>query len=266
MTISRIPSVEGGIQPTLLTAKGDLISATAASTVARLAVGSDAQILVADSTASTGLAYKSVGVVNGLTTTGDTIYSSSGTTQARLGIGSTGQVLTVAGGVPSWATPAGGGGMTSIASGSLSGSSTSITSISGSYKNLQLVLQNMKSTSDGTGISMRFNAVSSAQYSYTDLISVASASTGNTSAEFSAYADNTVTGGLSIVNIYDYANTLTYKYAQSNNMAINATTTTNLAINIKQIAWANTAAISQIDIIPNAGTLSGGTYILYGVN
>ena len=57
MTISRIPSVEGGIQPTLLTAKGDLISATAASTVARLAVGSDAQILVADSTASTGLKW-----------------------------------------------------------------------------------------------------------------------------------------------------------------------------------------------------------------
>jgi hypothetical protein len=57
MTISRIPSVEGGIQPTLLTAKGDLISATAASTVARLAVGSDAQILVADSTAATGLKW-----------------------------------------------------------------------------------------------------------------------------------------------------------------------------------------------------------------
>ena len=41
----------------VLTAKGDLISATAASTVARLAVGSDAQILVADSTASTGLKW-----------------------------------------------------------------------------------------------------------------------------------------------------------------------------------------------------------------
>ena len=57
MTVGRIPSVEGGIQPTLLTAKGDLISATAASTVARLAVGTDAQILVADSTASTGLKW-----------------------------------------------------------------------------------------------------------------------------------------------------------------------------------------------------------------
>ena len=50
------------------------------------------------------------GMTNPMTTTGDTIYSSSGSTPARLGIGSTGQVLTVAGGVPTWASPAGGGG------------------------------------------------------------------------------------------------------------------------------------------------------------
>lgn len=53
---------------------------------------------------------QSSGMTNPLTTTGDTIYSSSGTTPARLAIGSTGQVLTVASGLPSWATPAGGGG------------------------------------------------------------------------------------------------------------------------------------------------------------
>lgn len=46
------------------------------------------------------------GMTNPMTTTGDTIYSSSGSTPARLGIGSSGQVLTVAAGVPSWATPA----------------------------------------------------------------------------------------------------------------------------------------------------------------
>ena len=44
------------------------------------------------------------GMTNPLTTTGDTIYSSSGTTPARLGIGTTGQILTVASGLPSWAT------------------------------------------------------------------------------------------------------------------------------------------------------------------
>jgi hypothetical protein len=40
-----------------------------------------------------------------LTTTGDTFYASSANTPARLAIGSAGQVLTVASGIPSWATP-----------------------------------------------------------------------------------------------------------------------------------------------------------------
>jgi hypothetical protein len=45
------------------------------------------------------------------TTLGDLAYSSAtANTNTRLAIGTTGQVLTVAGGVPSWATPAGGGG------------------------------------------------------------------------------------------------------------------------------------------------------------
>jgi hypothetical protein len=57
MTVGRIPSVEGGIQPTLLDAKGDLISATANDTPARLAVGTNGQVLTADSTASTGIKW-----------------------------------------------------------------------------------------------------------------------------------------------------------------------------------------------------------------
>ncbi len=43
-------------------------------------------------------------------TTGDTYYRSSGGIFTRLPIGSSGQVLTVASGLPSWATPSGGGG------------------------------------------------------------------------------------------------------------------------------------------------------------
>jgi hypothetical protein len=49
--------------------------------------------------------------LNPSTTLGDIEYrSSTANTNTRLAIGSTGQVLTVAGGVPSWATPAAGGG------------------------------------------------------------------------------------------------------------------------------------------------------------
>lgn len=46
------------IQNTIVDAKGDLITATAADTPARLAVGSDGSTLVADSSASTGLRWQ----------------------------------------------------------------------------------------------------------------------------------------------------------------------------------------------------------------
>ena len=107
------------------------------------------------------------GMTNPMTTTGDTIYSSSGSTPARLGIGTTGQVLTVAAGVPSWATPAGGGGkvlqvvsatystVTTTTSTTLSdtGLSASITPSSATSKVLVMVSQPlyMSRSSDQTG-------------------------------------------------------------------------------------------------------------------
>jgi hypothetical protein len=55
---------------------------------------------------TTGVATANAAVPKStLTTTGDTFYASSANTPARLAIGSTGQVLTVASGIPSWATP-----------------------------------------------------------------------------------------------------------------------------------------------------------------
>jgi hypothetical protein len=54
-----------------------------------------------------------LGATNGGTaqstyTTGDTLYASASNTLAKLPVGSAGQVLTVAGGIPVWATPASG--------------------------------------------------------------------------------------------------------------------------------------------------------------
>jgi hypothetical protein len=57
MTTGRLPSVEGGIQPTIVDAKGDIIAATAADTPARLAVGANDTVLTADSTTATGIKW-----------------------------------------------------------------------------------------------------------------------------------------------------------------------------------------------------------------
>ena len=98
------------------------------------------------------------GMTNPMTTTGDTIYSSSGSTPARLGIGSTGQVLTVAGGVPSWATPATtASGLTKVASASFSAVANTSTTFDGvftsAYKNYQVIFIGKGST----GLDLRVN-------------------------------------------------------------------------------------------------------------
>lgn len=54
-----------GIPATIFDAKGDLIAASAADTAARLAVGTNGQVLTADSTASTGLAWASPASASG---------------------------------------------------------------------------------------------------------------------------------------------------------------------------------------------------------
>jgi hypothetical protein len=104
-------------------------------------------------------------MVNPMTTTGDTIYSSSGSTPARLGIGSTGDVLTVAGGVPTWAAPAGGGtNWTLLNSGgtSLSGSTTTISGISAKDKILILVTN--ASTGSAYSLGIRLNTDTGSNY------------------------------------------------------------------------------------------------------
>jgi hypothetical protein len=59
--------------------------------------------------------------LNPSTTLGDIEYrSSTANTNTRLGIGSTGNVLTVSGGVPVWAAPAGGGKLLQVVSGTTS--------------------------------------------------------------------------------------------------------------------------------------------------
>jgi len=64
-----------GIPATILDAKGDLIAATAADTASRLAVGTNGQVLTADSAEATGLKWATP--ASGSTYSGASVYNSA---------------------------------------------------------------------------------------------------------------------------------------------------------------------------------------------
>lgn len=76
MAIGRVPGATG-IQPSIVDAKGDLIAATAADSVSRLAVGANATVLTADSAEATGMKWAANS--QGLTLLSTTTHSGNAT-------------------------------------------------------------------------------------------------------------------------------------------------------------------------------------------
>jgi len=207
------------------------------------------------------------GMTNPMTTTGDTIYSSSGSTPARLGIGSTGQVLTVASGLPSWATPAAGGGYTLLTSGSFpAASSVTLSSISQSYKNLRLILKKIQNTTDAENFNLRFNGITTATYAWLTDFSTGASAFSQTSIRLLSNIDNTVQDGMTIIDIPDYTNSTTYKQIACLGFNTN-TLTTSSQINSMRGGSSATTAITSLTIIGEGGSnFDAGTYELYGEN
>ena len=202
--------------------------------------------------------------LNPETTLGDIAYrSATSNTNTRLGIGSTSQVLTVTGGVPVWATPAAGGGMTSIATGSLTGAAVAITSIPGTYKDLQLVVRNFQRSADGL-CEVRFNNDSTAKYGFTG--TSGGGTFGGTVSRLTEDQDSAAGNGLVIADIFDYANATTWKMLKSKALTNDVTTNTNWTYIEYKTFYGVTSAITQINLSVPTGTFTGGTYILYGVS
>ena len=210
------------------------------------------------------------GMANVLTTTGDMVYSSSGTTAARLAIGSSAQVLTVAGGIPSWATPSAGGAYTSLASGSIT-NGLSLTSISGSYTDLYLQINNACPTSnDQIGIRINNNSTSA---DYVGIIMRNITGTGAT-VQQGAWAFVDISGGSSVaastsnnswvVYFPNYAATTNWKTAYSSGGHNNNLSTFTSVFN--STLFKSTSAITRLDF-KTAGSdwANQGTYTLYGV-
>jgi hypothetical protein len=93
MTIGRIPGATG-IQPTIVDAKGDIIAATAADSVTRLAVGANETRVVADSAQATGLKYVADTTNYAIAAKGDLLAGTAADTLAALTVAANTAVLT----------------------------------------------------------------------------------------------------------------------------------------------------------------------------
>jgi len=262
MSTGRLGAGDTAIQPTILDAKGDLIVATAADTPARLAVGSNNQTLLADSAQSTGVKWGS-SPQSLMTATGDLLYASSANTPARLGIGSTNQVLTVSGGVPTWAA-AGGGSYTELGSFSISGNQ-SFTSIPGTYRNLVVVMTALRPPNDNV-YTMRINNDSNAnRHKYGDYSTTQNISFDDTVWRLVNTQDSGVSQNITVVTIYEYANTACWKLGNILSISNNQTTTTNFNIQSGYGLYNQTDAITSLYFYNQVGGTSYGTVTLYGV-
>lgn len=203
------------IAPTIVDAKGDIIAATAADTVARLAVGTNDQVLVADSTTATGL---------------------------------------------KWATPSS-GAYTTIASGSLSGTTLTLSSISGSYTDLILDLRNAYGSGAGNDMVMTINNTTGI-YQQTTARADSTTVTG-TNLQLTSGLNN---GGSNFFRIFipNYAGT-SYKYLTQTFACQAWPTTSNRGFGQNNFIANTTSAVTRIDVYFSSGSWSNGTYVLYGV-
>jgi hypothetical protein len=200
------------------------------------------------------------------TTAGDVDYYTSSTAKARLGIGTTGQVLTVAGGVPSWATSSS-GGMTLLSTTTLSGTTTTISGISGSYVNLYVIIQGAWVNTTATAITIQPNGTSGISYGY--LIgggaNQGSYTNISTSGWANLYAASTNAAQTNFhINLFNYAQST---YMKTWNMFGMVESSALKTITVAAGGIATTSAITSLAVKTENGTstFGGGQVLIYGV-
>ncbi len=212
-------NADAAIAKTIVDAKGDLIAATGADAVSRLAVGSNDQVLTADSTTATGL---------------------------------------------KWAAPATGGGMTLLSTTSLSGTSTTISSISSAYKNLQIVIFGANWAANKT-LAYRFNGLSSSIYNFTNITATGSPSSWgyNQLNSFFSLGGNT-NNGTYVIDLPNYSYSTGVRIMRaSGGSQVSDAPHTSFGFMQTSIGAINSITVAASDF---ATSFTGGTVLIYGVN
>jgi hypothetical protein len=206
-----------------------------------------------------------------VTTAGDIIYRNA-TVPTRLGIGTAGQVLTVNSGAtaPEWAAAATGGGMTLISTTTLSGTSTSITVASNTYKDLVAYIYGVNPNGDAT-LTLRINGITTGVYQETMTFGQENGVVAHNVNNYTAM--NLSVSGAQQAKASNNGNvwTLTFRDANSTVRKLIATngnytnTGSNNVTTIQtDVVSTATSAITNITVI-STQSLTAGTVQLYGV-
>jgi hypothetical protein len=202
--------------------------------------------------------------LNPSTTLGDIEYrSSTANTNTRLAIGTTGQVLTVSGGVPAWAAPAGGADFTLINAGgtALTGAQTITVNVSGKNQ-IYIYIDRASSATASTYMRWRLNTDTGNNYYYFGtgndvlLYDGAGAATGIWGGRMGTSTSDSVSSFILI----DGCNATGIKPFVSGGTGIG--TSNRYYTNTGH--YAGTSAITSVSFNSETGNFDGGTMYVYG--
>jgi hypothetical protein len=153
-----------GIQDATTSVKGSVQLSDSTSTTSSVLAATPTAVKAAKDAADAAQSTANAAIPKStVTTSGDVIYATGSSAVTRLGIGSAGQVLTVASGVPSWATPsAGAQGLTLISATSCSAvSSQAITAFSSTYDNYRIIISGSSTADNAVFMKLRSGSTDS---------------------------------------------------------------------------------------------------------